>query len=190
MIDYVAAGTTAGKLAEAACGTIAPCQVAYMIAVPGYPPSDVYKNAFETETKTHPNIQVIGTYPTGYDDISKARNALQDALVKYPKVAAVVSDAGWLAGAEQLAQERGLSRQISFIDCGGSKASIAAITSGEAYGTVPYLPQTIAEVATRMAISAVRGQPVTDRVVNASSLSPLAASGITKSDVGTFEGQY
>jgi ABC-type sugar transport system substrate-binding protein len=189
VLDYERAGSTAGKLMEQACGGT-DCKVAFMIAVPGFPASEVYKSAFEKEIESHPNIRVVQTYPTGYGDLSKAKAALQDALIKHPDLRGVVSDAGWLAGAEELLRERGLTDQVKVVAGGGATLGIEAIKQGRQYGDVPYLPMTMGKTATDMIVKAIRGEQIEEPSVDAATLSKFASSGVTMENVDEFEPEW
>lgn len=188
--DHENVGHTAGRMVKDVCKGKDPCQVAFMIAVPGFPPSESYKDGLNEEIKNAPNIKIVQTYPTGYGDLSKAKAALQDALVKYPKLSVVVSDADWLGGAEQLVKDEGLTDQVAFIGTGGSKVGTAAVVSGAQYGDIPYLPRTTAEVATKMLIKAVRGEKLGTPAIDAVALSPLGRTGIVKKTAETFQAQW
>jgi ribose transport system substrate-binding protein len=190
VLDYNNVGRTAGRMVKAVCAGKDPCQVVFMIAVPGFPASEAYKAALQAEIKSAPNIRIVQTYPTGYGDLSKAKAALQDALVKYPKLSVVISDAGWLGGAEQLIKDDGLTDQVKAIATGGSKVSIEAVRSGAQHGDIPYLPRTTAETATKMLIEAVRGEKIEQPAIDALTLSPLGRTGITKENAGSFQAQW
>ncbi|WP_405865688.1 MULTISPECIES: sugar ABC transporter substrate-binding protein [unclassified Streptomyces] len=188
--DHDKVGRTAGRMVKDACKGKDPCQVVFMIAVPGFPPSESYKAGLNEEIKSAPNIKIVQTYPTGYGDLSKAKAALQDALVKYPKLSVVTSDADWLGGAEQLVKDEGLTDQVRFIGTGGSKVGTDAVRSGAQYGDIPYLPRTTAGVATKMLIKAMRGEKLDEPAIDALTLSPFGRTGIVKKNAETFKAQW
>ncbi|WP_329537426.1 sugar ABC transporter substrate-binding protein (plasmid) [Streptomyces sp. NBC_01450] len=188
--DHDKVGRTAGRMVKDVCKDKDPCQVVFMIAVPGFPASEAYKAGLNEEIESAPNIKIVQTYPTGYGDLSKAKAALQDALVKYPKLSVVTSDADWLGGAEQLVKDEGLTDQVTFIGTGGSRVGTDAVRSGAQYGDIPYLPRTTAGVATKMLIKAVRGEKLDEPAIDAVTLSPLGRIGIVKKTAETFKAQW
>jgi ribose transport system substrate-binding protein len=158
-----------------------------VVIIEGSPGSDAsyYRTVgFENEIAAkYKNIKILGT-ANGAWDRATALSVTEDLLTKYPNINAIYAhDDNMCIGAYEAAKAVNRASSIKFIGIGGSIDGLAAIKSGEMYGSVTQGPDYEGETAVDVGVKLAMGESV-----NAWYMDPIQP--ITASNVDQFKGLW
>lgn len=182
-------GTAAGDLIVKACAGLNPCRVVYMPGDNTLPLEIDRTNHMLAVIKKHKNVDLVGMIQSGYES-STGYTAGEDALTAHPNVNVIASSNDQaIVGVELAVKQHGDLGKIKLIGGGGTYQAVAGIRSGDWFGTVNYCPTTEAARATQILIDAMLGHPAAVNQVNSLTICGAPIE-LTKSDLGTYKGQW
>jgi AcrR family transcriptional regulator len=168
-----------------ACQGLDPCKVIAEVATP----TDALTNGqVEEIKKSVPNAEVVQTI-AGQFAPSVIATAAPDALAAHPDAQVWVSTADTQALAIVPAlKQAGRLGKIKLVGNGGSRLGAKAVADGTLFGTVGGWPEQDGEIAAKMEMRAVNGQPIDPAGVDALKVdTPLV---ITKANVDQFTPEW
>ncbi len=178
-------GKMLGKLGVEACGSLNPCNVAYLQGDPSLPLDNARTQAVIKELKTDSNVHVVGSYVGGYTQ-SQGMSVGQDLLQAHPNVNVIIGSSQAIEGVQIVLQHDNLLGKIKLIGNGGSVQAVDAVHQGKWFATY-YIPETTEGYdATKYGIEHERGQKV-PMTTNAAKVFPVLG---TKQDLKGIQGQY
>lgn len=148
-----------------ACAGRNPCKVAMLIGEATYGYSAYKRNFTLAALKKYPSIKLVSQSITGFDNPAKVQQAVTTILQKTPDVHVIIGDDdSGMPGAERALKAAGATGKVKLIGDGANKFAVQAIRDGRMYGTVLALPRSSLTVATKLALDAVNGRPITRRI--------------------------
>ena len=171
------------------------CKVA---AVGGFLGSDLFnlwQNAIEKASASHPNVDVVVNQPGNFDPRTALR-VLQDGFRAHPDISVVISS--WddmTRGVEQAATSvnKTLGEDVRIYSIGATKDAIQKVKEGTYAGTTVLLPFEESYYGAVAMVMALKGEPVNAYVDE--QLLPTVVDGpgtilITAENADTFEPRY
>lgn len=178
-------GTALGKLGIQACGSLNPCQVAYLQGDPTLPLDVARTKAVLAELATDKAVRVVATPVGGYTQ-TQGRSVGQDLLTAHPNVNVIIGSSQAIEGVQLVLQPKGLLGKIKLIGNGGSTQAVNAVKAGQWYATY-YIPETTdGYTAAKLGIQKALGQSV-PTATNSATLGPALG---TKTALQNVQGQY
>lgn len=113
----------------------------------------------------------------------KGQSACQNMLARDPKIKLFYAESDDMGvGCADAAKAAGSDAIV--IGIGGSKIGLAAVKSGDLYGTIFYSPETLGRLAVKTMIDALEGRPP------AKPLTPYVVAPVTKENVDQVNGEW
>lgn len=143
-----------------ACADLDPCNVVSVIGFKGYTPENIRVESWEAWAEDHPNINFLAWGEDSYD-AAQAVVTAQDLLRANPDVDVYTTSGDTTAVAViPVLEELGMDGQVKLVGDGASERGLAAISSGEQFGSVPLFPQEMGYQAALRAIAAAKGEEI------------------------------
>lgn len=181
------------EMAAMACRDLNPCEVVYSIADPAAQILVEQKDATIAALAAHPNISVVGEIIGGYDNPAQGRAAAQDAYQAHGGIDVVIGDDDvTLQGINRWVIDEGLQGRVATIGNGATEASVAAIRSGDQFGTIVLYPRTAGVRATEFLLAAIGGRSRAPVVETWAEFSPLGPGELvlTRANVDKFVPEF
>ncbi|WP_432002320.1 sugar ABC transporter substrate-binding protein [Streptomyces sioyaensis] len=156
-------GENEGNLIVQACGNLDPCKVVLEDGTLGSAPQVARLKGTKNVLKEHPNIKLINVTTNNFQ-AQEASSVTSTLLVKYPKidVLATQDDATAVAAVQSIKQAK-RAKDIKVVGVGGSKDGMAAIKSGDMYGTVWVSPKKDGVIALDSIVALIKKQSIADQ---------------------------
>ena len=123
----VANGKVLAELAIKACGSLNPCNVAYLEGLKALPLDNVRTQTFlSTLAAGDPNAKVVADVEGGYTP-DQGKKAAQDALQRNPNINVMVGSSQAIIGAQSVVDVT----KVKLIGNGASEEAFAAVNSGQ-----------------------------------------------------------
>jgi ribose transport system substrate-binding protein len=179
-------GTRRADLVADACGSVAPCEVAYLMGTRKSAWDSVGRTAFLAKIKESPDIKVVGE-AEGQFLRAPAVQAAQDLLQAHPGLDVIATSADQMTlGALQAVKDS--NKSVKLVGSSICNGSWKAIQAGEVFGSTVSLPRTAGEAIGKMLIKSIKGTPIADRSIDDSEQSPSGP--VVTGDVDDFTPQY
>jgi ribose transport system substrate-binding protein len=155
----VANGHSLGKLAIEACGSLNPCQVAYLQGDTALP-LDVARTKAVLETlKTAPNVKLVADPQGGYTQADGLK-AAQDVLSAHPNVNVIMGSSQAIEGTELAVKKAGKLGKIKLIGNGGSCQAVKGVLDGNWFASYIIAERSSGAKAAQLGIAAAEGKSV------------------------------
>jgi ribose transport system substrate-binding protein len=178
-------GATLGRLGIQACGSLDPCQVAYLEGFRSLPLDTARTNAVKATLATSPRVRLVASVEGGYT-AAEGLTAAQNVLQAHPGINVIIGSSQALEGAQQAVQQVGKLGKIKLVGNGGSCQAIAAVRSGAWFATYVFAERSDGAKAAEFAIDAAMGRKVPHSFNTARVRNPIG----TKNTLGNFKAQY
>jgi ribose transport system substrate-binding protein len=152
----VSNGTSLGKLAIGACGSLASCNVVYLQGDPALPLDVARTKAVLAELKTDSHVHMLED-PTGGYLASAGETVTQDVLTAHPNVNVIIGSSQAIEGATIVLKGRGLLGKVKLVGNGGSTQAVKFVGAGTWYGTFGIPEVTDGATATKYGIEKLQG---------------------------------
>ena len=189
-------GITIAKLVDDACKVkkAKPCNVIYTYGPLAFDWASISRKYFEETVKQHyKSIKIVAEGSNNFDP-NTARTLTKSLVQAHPDVAVIGSDGdlgaiGVIAGLKDLGKKPGKDVLVT----GGafSKVGLAAMKTGDMFGSTCLMPTTEAETAAKYAIMAARHEKIAKPDVEVCEVfSPTGNAPITMANVAKFTPQF
>ncbi|MFZ0216976.1 MAG: sugar ABC transporter substrate-binding protein [Candidatus Dormiibacterota bacterium] len=183
----VANGHSLGRLAIEACGSVNPCQVAYLQGDTALP-LDVARTKAVLETlKTAPNVKLVADPQGGYTQADGLK-AAQDVLSANPNVNVIMGSSQAIEGAELAVKKAGKLGKIKLIGNGGSCQAVKGVLDGNWFASYIIAERSSGAKAAQLGISAAEGQSVPHSFNTEQLQNPLGTKSVIEKS--GFKAQY
>lgn len=164
-------GQILGQMAIAACGSLSPCHVAFLVGNPTSPLDVARTNMAYQVMRADKKIDLEATPTAGYTQ-AMGTTVTQTLLAAHPNLNVIVGSSQAIEGAQKALAAANKLGSIKLVGNGGSIQAVQAVQAGTWYSTY-YIDETYdAQVATTYGIKKAEGQSV-PTAVNAASLGPV-----------------
>lgn len=173
-----------------ACEGIDPCKVVSVIGFKGYTPENIRVESWEQRVKEHSNIHFAAWGEDSYDAAAAVANG--GDLLRANMDADVYTGSGDTTTVAMIPvlEELGLTDQVKLIGDGASKRGLAAIESGDMFGTIPLFPNELGYQAALRAIDAAEGKEIEQPALNVNDIFPELPRIITKENANLFTPEW
>jgi ribose transport system substrate-binding protein len=178
-------GQSLGKLAIQACGTLSPCNVAYLEGFKALPLDNARTAAVKQQLATASSVKLAADVEGGYTQASGLK-AAQDVLQAHPDINVMVGSSQAIEGAVQAVKAAGKLGKIKLIGNGGSCQAAKGVRDGSWFGMYAIAEKSSGAKATQLAIDAGNGKKVPTTFDTRKLQSPV----LTKANIGSFKAQY
>ncbi len=122
-------GKVLAEMAVSACGSLNPCNVAYLEGLKALPLDNARTNSFvKTLTAGDPNAKIVAQVEGGYTP-DTGKKAAQDALQANPNINVMVGSSQAIIGAQSVVD----TSKVKLIGNGSSKEAFDGVNSGKWY---------------------------------------------------------
>ena len=183
-------GKILGQMGVAACKSLNPCQVAFLVGNPTSPLDVARTNEAYSVLNADKKIQLVAKPVAGYTQ-SNGSTVTEQLLAAHPNVNVIIGSSQAIEGAQKVVQAKGLLKKIALVGNGGSFQAVAAVEAGQWYGTY-YIDEPLnSYTATKYAIEKYMGQMV-PTAVNSATLGPVgkAQGALTSANDMGVKGSY
>ena len=183
-------GKILGQMGVAACKSLNPCQVAFLVGNPTSPLDVARTNEAYAVLNADKKIQLVAKPVAGYTQ-SNGSTVTEQLLAAHPNVNVIIGSSQAIEGAQKVVQAKGLLKKIALIGNGGSFQAVSAVEAGQWYGTY-YIDEPLnSYTATKYAIEKYMGQKV-PTAVNSATLGPVgqAQGALTSANDKGVKGSY
>jgi ribose transport system substrate-binding protein len=187
-VNFEQSGEELAILSAKACGSLDPCQLAFLSGDSELPLDKARTNGYLAKIKTYPNVELVAQQDAGYEP-STGLSVGQNILSAHPDVN-VIAAAGSqaLLGAATAVKSAGKQGEIKMIADFAGKADVANLKSGLWYASTVVPPFEMAEKAVEISKEANEGKTVPVEV-DAAKLSPIGPYAY-KNNIGNYDGEW
>jgi ribose transport system substrate-binding protein len=164
-------GQVLGQMAIAACGSLSPCNVAFLVGNPTSPLDVARTNEAYKVLHADKKVDLVATPTAGYTQ-STGTSVTQTLLAAHPNVNVIVGSSQAIEGAQKALQAAGKLGSIKLVGNGGSIEAVKAVQAGQWYSTYYEDEPASAQLATTYGIEKANGQNV-PTAVNSASVGPV-----------------
>ena len=179
-------GVDMGKMTIDACAGKDPCRAAFIIGLKSLD-QDTTVLKYWQDTVKPAGVELVATQEGQYAN-DQAYKVAQGILTANKQLDVIVSNADQMALGASRALKEADRTDVKVVGHGASELGVAAVKSGELFGTDTLVPQTEGELATKHVIEAVRDGK------DAGGLNPVEAGDhpalITKDNADAFTAQW
>ena len=127
-------GKILGQMGVAACKSLNPCRVAFLVGNPTSPLDVARTNEAYSVLNADEQIQLVAKPVAGYTQ-SNGSTVTEQLLAAHPNVNVIIGYSQAIEGAQKVVQAKGLLKKIALVGNGGSFQAVAAVEAGQWYGT-------------------------------------------------------
>lgn len=178
-------GQALGRLGIRACGSLNPCNVAYLEGFKALPLDNARTAAVKKQLATSKNVKLVASVEGGYTQASGLK-AAQDVLQAHSDVNVMIGSAQAIQGAQQAVKAVGKEGKIKLIGNGGSCQAVAAVRAGKWFATYVIAEKSSGAKAAQLAIDKANGKKVPASFDTRTLQNPIG----TKQGLGSFKAQY
>jgi ribose transport system substrate-binding protein len=167
-------GDVLAQMTVAACGSLSPCQVAFLVGNPTSPLDVARTNEVYKDLGQNSAIDIVAKPVAGYTQ-AMGSSVAETLLAAHPNVNVIVGSSQAIEGVQTVLQAKGLLSKIKLVGNGGSTQAVQAVQSGKWFGTYFEDEPLNSFTAVQYAIEKRQGKTVPD-AVNSASLGPVGPS--------------
>jgi ribose transport system substrate-binding protein len=167
-------GDVLAQMTVAACGSLNPCQVAFLVGNPTSPLDVARTNEVYKDLGQNSAIDIVAKPVAGYTQ-AMGSSVAETLLAAHPNVNVIVGSSQAIEGVQTVLQAKGLLSKIKLVGNGGSTQAVQAVQSGKWFGTYFEDEPLNSFTAVQYAIEKRQGKTVPD-AVNSVSLGPVGPS--------------
>ena len=167
-------GDVLAQMTIAACGTLDPCQVAFLVGNPTSPLDVARTNEVYKALGQNSSIDIVAKPVAGYTQ-AMGSSVAETLLAAHPNIKVIVGSSQAIEGVQTVVQTKGLLCKVKLVGNGGSTQAVQAVQSGMWFGTYFEDEPLNSFTAVMYAIEKRQGKSVPD-AVNSASLGPVGPS--------------
>jgi ribose transport system substrate-binding protein len=180
-------GDTLGKLGVQACGSLNPCNVAYLEGFKSLPLDNARTAAVKKALSKAKNVKLVASVEGGYTQASGLK-AAQDVLQAHSDVNVLIGSSQAIEGAQQAVKDAGKLGKIKLIGNGGSCQAIKGVLAGTWFASYIIAERSDGAKATDLGIEAANGKSVPHAVNIEQVQNPLGTKSVLQQT--HFKAQY